>query len=74
MSDYHIARCVVLRECMKPLGDEMDRLDAVRANGGLSEEQAGQYRRIDAVYDRLFDQWCDADPAIPTRILAGEII
>ena len=61
MSNSNIRRCVELRKCMKPLGDQLDALDAKRAASGgyWSDEQASQYRRIDAEYDRLFDQLCD---------------
>jgi len=61
MSNSNIRRCVELRKCMKPLGDQLDALDAIRAaNGGRwSDEQSARYREIDADYDRLFDQLCD---------------
>lgn len=61
MSTTIIQRCDELRERMKPLGEQLDELDNIRAAAGgrWSDEQAGQYRQIDAEYDKLFDQLCD---------------
>jgi hypothetical protein len=66
MSTTNIERCAELREHMKPLGDELDRLDAVRAaNGGRwTGEQAAQYRQIDSMYQTYFDELFDLDSAV----------
>jgi hypothetical protein len=74
MTNEDHARCAVLREQMKPLDDEMARIDDIRANSGLTEQEAARYRAVDGEYDQLFNELCDADPTIEVRILAGEII
>ena len=63
MSTTNIERCAELREHMRPLGDELDRLDAIRAgNGGQwTDREAAQYREIDAQYDVLFGELFDLD-------------
>jgi hypothetical protein len=74
MNQDDVARCAALRESMRPLDDEMARIDDIRASGGLTDELRERYREIDAQYDVLFDGLCDADPTIEVRILAGEIV
>jgi len=65
MSTTIIQRCDELREHMKPLGDQLDELDAIRAaNGGRwTDQQRALYRVVDAQYDKLFDDLFDLDEA-----------
>ena len=70
MSNQEVtARCVVLREHMRPLGKRLDELDAIRAaNGGRwTDQQRALYRVVDAQYDKLFDELFDLDEATASK-------
>jgi len=69
MSTTIIQRCEELREHMKPLGDQLDELDAIRAaNGGRwTDQQRALYRVVDAQYDKLFDELFDLDEATASK-------
>jgi hypothetical protein len=69
MSTTIIQRCDELREHMKPLGDQLDELDAIRAaNGGRwTDQQRALYRVVDAQYDKLFDELFDLDEATASK-------
>jgi hypothetical protein len=67
MSNQEVtARCVVLREQMRPLGKRLDELDVIRAaNGGRwTDAQRALYRVVDAQYALFFDQLYEIDPTI----------
>jgi len=65
MTQQDEARRGELRECMRPLGQRLDELDAIRAaNGGRwTDQQQALYRVVDAQYDKLFDDLFDLDEA-----------
>jgi hypothetical protein len=69
MSETNIspeARCVELRQCLEPLGDQLDELDTIRAaqGGHWTAEQAERYRAIDAAYEVFFGELFDLDEAV----------
>jgi hypothetical protein len=49
------------------LGYVLDQLHIARTQAVNEKERAAvalEYRRVDVVYDRLYDQWCSADEAM----------
>ncbi len=66
MTQDDTARCAAPHDLMRPLGDQLDELDNIRAaNGGVwTGEQAAQYRLVDSMYQTYFDELFDLDPAV----------